>query len=397
MDEGNWPNKLNKLARTLPDAPFELTEGARSQKAMLEASDEIAAQGRDIDPFTFLKYCGKMFRAMYESPIEELDFRDPGCFDLYNDLIHKTDGIGKLYGDATFLCLGVMAFLLASRDPAIQENWQTLPMMRFASTLASLKDPSVRNSMDSQMEGKNIELKMIHLYAAFVTFSFSRFPVPSTFGGEAVVRAVGEDPEDLIKAMTRADRNRARSWSPLTRFYYFKGDYRQAYKTSLRTAQLAKDQGMALLACTMYNQALNSLKFGAKGDGYFLSDVLPIVEQMAPLLNRCKPWTPHFLWKNLKEGCEDFNGDIELIRQEGIAPQQRYFPNSPLPDQAFGTSEAPGIMLAVPRCVVCGKMELALKKCTGCKDDMVLYCSKECQLADWKQHKKVCKRLDKKA
>jgi hypothetical protein len=39
-------------------------------------------------------------------------------------------------------------------------------------------------------------------------------------------------------------------------------------------------------------------------------------------------------------------------------------------------------------CRFCGKVDCVLKKCGECKTEE--YCSKECQTADWKRHKKVC-------
>ena len=39
-------------------------------------------------------------------------------------------------------------------------------------------------------------------------------------------------------------------------------------------------------------------------------------------------------------------------------------------------------------CCGCGKAAVKLMKCSKCKT--VSYCSRECQVADWKEHKKVC-------
>ena len=40
-------------------------------------------------------------------------------------------------------------------------------------------------------------------------------------------------------------------------------------------------------------------------------------------------------------------------------------------------------------CEKCGKEAEKMKKCSVCK--LVRYCSEECQLEDWKKHKKKCK------
>ena len=45
--------------------------------------------------------------------------------------------------------------------------------------------------------------------------------------------------------------------------------------------------------------------------------------------------------------------------------------------------------LSVSKCIVCG--EKSKSQCGGCK--MRRYCSRLCQKADWKTHKKVCKLL----
>jgi hypothetical protein len=46
--------------------------------------------------------------------------------------------------------------------------------------------------------------------------------------------------------------------------------------------------------------------------------------------------------------------------------------------------------MARPRvCWLCGSAAEKLKKCTGCQ--AALYCSKDCQVAHWKEHKSDCK------
>ena len=40
-------------------------------------------------------------------------------------------------------------------------------------------------------------------------------------------------------------------------------------------------------------------------------------------------------------------------------------------------------------CQLCGKEAQRMKKCSVCK--LVRYCGEECQLGDWKKHKKSCK------
>ena len=42
-------------------------------------------------------------------------------------------------------------------------------------------------------------------------------------------------------------------------------------------------------------------------------------------------------------------------------------------------------------CENCGKEAAKMKKCSVCK--LVRYCSEECQLKDWKEHKKSCKEV----
>ena len=43
------------------------------------------------------------------------------------------------------------------------------------------------------------------------------------------------------------------------------------------------------------------------------------------------------------------------------------------------------------RCNYCNKIDGKLKTCTRCKQ--AFYCSKKCQKKDWKNHKKVCKKI----
>src|SRR5436190_8189952 len=46
------------------------------------------------------------------------------------------------------------------------------------------------------------------------------------------------------------------------------------------------------------------------------------------------------------------------------------------------------IMTEAAQCAGCTKTALNLKRCAKCQT--TLYCSRECQKADWKQHKRVC-------
>ncbi|MFC1842121.1 zinc finger MYND domain-containing protein [Candidatus Dependentiae bacterium] len=45
-------------------------------------------------------------------------------------------------------------------------------------------------------------------------------------------------------------------------------------------------------------------------------------------------------------------------------------------------------------CNTCGKEGKKLQKCSACKK--TYYCSRKCQIKDWKEHKKICKKLHKK-
>lgn len=44
-----------------------------------------------------------------------------------------------------------------------------------------------------------------------------------------------------------------------------------------------------------------------------------------------------------------------------------------------------------PKCAECG--EVATQRCSRCKNEW--YCSRECQLKKWKQHKKFCEIVSK--
>ena len=46
---------------------------------------------------------------------------------------------------------------------------------------------------------------------------------------------------------------------------------------------------------------------------------------------------------------------------------------------------------AVRVCEKCGKEAMKMNKCSACR--LVWYCSRECQLGDWKAHKKACKKV----
>lgn len=48
------------------------------------------------------------------------------------------------------------------------------------------------------------------------------------------------------------------------------------------------------------------------------------------------------------------------------------------------------LQIASKMCLVCKKTDVDLKLCKGC--GLVLYCSRECQIKDWKVHKLGCKK-----
>ena len=55
--------------------------------------------------------------------------------------------------------------------------------------------------------------------------------------------------------------------------------------------------------------------------------------------------------------------------------------------------------LGPTKCAYCGLDQMEyIMRCVGCErnESAAIYCSSRCQKADWKQHKKVCSRLDKK-
>ena len=43
------------------------------------------------------------------------------------------------------------------------------------------------------------------------------------------------------------------------------------------------------------------------------------------------------------------------------------------------------------RCAACGKTEVKLKLCTGCRS--VRFCSRQCSVDFWPTHKRDCKRI----
>ena len=56
--------------------------------------------------------------------------------------------------------------------------------------------------------------------------------------------------------------------------------------------------------------------------------------------------------------------------------------------------DPPGVLLFSPdlACRTCQKYDVPLKRCASCMDPNILYCSKGCQLSDWrKRHKVECK------
>lgn len=43
-------------------------------------------------------------------------------------------------------------------------------------------------------------------------------------------------------------------------------------------------------------------------------------------------------------------------------------------------------------CLSCGKEELSMRRCGGCRLDHARYCDKECQARGWRKHKLLCRR-----
>ncbi|KAL3917650.1 MAG: hypothetical protein SGILL_004614 [Bacillariaceae sp.] len=47
----------------------------------------------------------------------------------------------------------------------------------------------------------------------------------------------------------------------------------------------------------------------------------------------------------------------------------------------------------LPKCAICSKKSIDLKRCGACNAFDTFYCSTECQRKDWKKHKIICKKL----
>ena len=87
-----------------------------------------------------------------------------------------------------------------------------------------------------------------------------------------------------------------------------------------------------------------------------------------------------FAWFNKRAG------HVPLEQYDSKQPEKSYF-------FALDDAKSPGAI-----CQVCTNSEKVvgknkMQRCSRCQ--AVYYCCKECQLADWKTHKKVCKTLDK--
>ena len=67
-------------------------------------------------------------------------------------------------------------------------------------------------------------------------------------------------------------------------------------------------------------------------------------------------------------------------------------------DPSLDQSETKEVPQPVLKCAVCGKtgsgdkQEKPLKSCSQCKS--IFYCSVDCQRADWKEHKPICRNAD---
>jgi hypothetical protein len=49
-------------------------------------------------------------------------------------------------------------------------------------------------------------------------------------------------------------------------------------------------------------------------------------------------------------------------------------------------------------CHSCNKVEenpRDYKKCGNCLNDLIYYCSKDCQVRNWKKHKQICQKVSK--
>jgi hypothetical protein len=77
---------------------------------------------------------------------------------------------------------------------------------------------------------------------------------------------------------------------------------------------------------------------------------------------------------------------IEIISLNNIMPEfNKYF-------YAARSNELLEALTSANGCTNCGTKDVnTLKRCTGCK--FVKYCNVDCQKADWKNHKSVCKTI----
>ena len=89
-----------------------------------------------------------------------------------------------------------------------------------------------------------------------------------------------------------------------------------------------------------------------------------------------------------------FRGQSHAEMMQAYCKRSKRFPMSRALKQAY---ELYGVLLpeaeaagVIKRCASCGQLQPPAERFQGCPCGKVLYCSKECQKADWKAHKKGC-------
>jgi hypothetical protein len=148
-------------------------------------------------------------------------------------------------------------------------------------------------------------------------------------------------------------------------------------------------RGESALTNVMFYKLLQQLAFWKFNDGMSIEDIYAhtrkeFLEFYDRLMDRCGQF--------MVAGTPYYYGSVDI--DSGST-------NRAMVERIRETAQPPLLELITLRgkiqrgrfCVQCGSAALGLKLCGQCKK--VYYCSKACQIANWKRHKDACKRADK--
>jgi hypothetical protein len=406
--KSEWVLKLNQILvadKSLHTPEFLATVNAQNQ--LNRASKVLKSKNKTL--IEYLQACVDYLNALHETPTDlevsalPLDHiiklgqliysqgYQPGRFDFMDTGIDVTDQpeIEEIYLVRAVLRYNNVLHLIESDGDAMLEQIHYHPIG------SHYARGSRRDIIHARMESigvKNVDADKLWsvVLRNHYTIHERAKPFKDRRGTEPQLHAFAE-------GLVRDDKYAIPKYSALLALCQFKaGKTKEAYETAMKGIEQALALDYSFTACTLYLDALEAVVHGALAPTFTWRHVAELLEKAEKCLidSKAAAWMPNAqydavveqikYWKEAKTTEfslteDDDQLDVEIVCLTDNLRRNKY----------FGKSHVAKIK-AERWCSNCGKQcNERLLTCGRCKS--AFYCSKDCQTAHWREHKRRCK------